>query len=138
MPCRQRPVAGLPTVSGALGREPTITIGKDLIEPTVNSVHILARGTGAPVRAGSLLGQLVVTDWKQSQTQSTWSDKATPADASSTGLQQITVDATGALKGLIGVPLGSRVLVLIAPSTDSSTGQTAAAAVAVLDVVAQV
>ena len=53
------------------------------------------------------------------------------------GLQSITVAADSAISGLIGQPLGSRVLVLIAPSTDSSTGQTSASAVAVLDLVAQ-
>ena len=132
-------VKGLPTVTGALGKEPKITIPKGLAQPTTNRVDILAKGTGAKLVAGSVLAQLVVTDWTQSQTQSTWpkAGSAATANASTTGLQQITIDTTGALKGLVGVPIGSRVLVEIAASPASSTGQTSAAAVAVLDIVAQ-
>ncbi len=125
-------------VTGELGKEPTITLPKGLAEPKTSQVYVLAKGTGAKVKAGSVLAQLVVTDWTKSQTQSTWPKAGAAATSSSTtGLQQITVDATGALKGLIGVPLGSRVLVEIPASTDSTTGQSQAAAVAVLDLVAQ-
>ncbi len=130
---------GVPTVSGAPGKEPKITIAKGLTEPKTNAVYILAKGTGAKLKAGPVLAQLVVTDWTQSQRQSTWPKTgaaAAAADPASTGLQQISVDATGALKGLIGVPIGSRVLVLIAASKDTS-GQQQAGAVAVVDVVAQ-
>ncbi|MDQ2740186.1 MAG: FKBP-type peptidyl-prolyl cis-trans isomerase [Actinomycetota bacterium] len=131
---------GVPTVSGAPGKEPTITIPKGLKEPTANSVHVLAKGTGPAVKEGSVLAQLVVTDWTKSQTQSTYPKKAgTPASANpgSTGLQKIPVDKTGALKGLVGLPIGSRVLVLIAATTDPSTGQKQPAAIAVVDLVAQ-
>ena len=125
-----------PVVTGALGKEPKITIPKTLAEPTKGQVYVLAKGTGAKLKAGSVLAQLVVTDWTQSQTQSTW-PKAGVAPTASTGLQQITVDATGALKLLIGIPLGSRVMVEIPGTTDASTGQKSATAVAVLDLVAQ-
>ena len=131
---------GAPTVTGALGKEPKITVPKGLAEPTTNAIYIIAKGTGAKVKAGNVLAQLVVTDWTQTQTQSTWPKTgatAATADPSTTGLQQITVDATGSLKGLIGLPLGSRVLVHIAPATDQSTGQQQAGALAVLDLVAQ-
>ena len=125
-----------PVVTGELGKEPKITIPKGLAEPKTNQVYVLAKGTGAKVKAGSVLAQLVVTDWAQTQSQSTWA-KPGAAVSSTTGLQQITVDTTGALKGLVGVPLGSRVLVEIAATTDASTGQSQAGAVAVLDLVAQ-
>ena len=143
----QKLPADVPQVSGALGHEPKITIGKSLKEPTKNAVYVVAKGTGAAVKAGTVLAQLVVTDWAQSQTQSTWKTSAAPgssaassaaaADAASKGLQSITVAAGSAIAGLVGIPLGSRVLVLIAPSTDQSTGQASATAVAVLDLVAQ-
>ena len=131
---------GAPTVTGALGKEPKITVPKGLAEPTTNAVYLLAKGTGAKLKAGNVLAQLVVTDWAQTQTQSTWPKTgaaAATADPSTTGLQQITVDATGSLKGLVGIPLGSRVLVHIAPTTDQSTGQQQPGALAVLDLVAQ-
>ncbi|GGM07471.1 FKBP-type peptidyl-prolyl cis-trans isomerase [Nakamurella endophytica] len=135
----QKLPAGLPTISGAPGKEPTITIPKGLAEPKTNSVHVVDKGTGAPVKAGGVLVQLVVRDWAGTQTQSTWPPKkgAAATESSSQGLQQITVSADGALAGLVGVPLGSRVLVLIAGSTDQSTGQTQSAAAAVVDLVAQ-
>ena len=136
-----QPVAkGAPTVTGALGKEPKVTVPKGLTEPTTNAVYIIAKGTGPKLKAGNVLAQLVVTDWTQSQTQSTWPKTGTAAakaDPSTIGLQQISVDATGSLKGLIGIPIGSRVLVHIAPSTNSSTGQQQAGALAVLDLVAQ-
>ena len=131
---------GVPTVSGAPGKEPKITVPKGLAEPKTTSVYILAKGTGPKLVAGKLLAQLVVTDWAQSQTQSTWPKTGAAAagqTASTTGLQQISVDTTGSLKGLIGIPLGSRVLVHIAPTTDQSTGQPQAGALAVIDLVAQ-
>ena len=131
---------GLPTVSGALGKEPKITIPKGLAEPKTGGAYLLAKGTGAKVKAGEVLAQLVVTDWAQSQpAQSTYPKTgaaAASANPSSTGLQKITVDATGALKGLIGQPLGSRVLVLV-PSTTDASGQPQAGVVAVVDLVAQ-
>ena len=143
----QKLPADVPQVSGALGQEPKVTIAKSLKEPTKNAVYIVAKGTGPAVKAGTVLAQLVVTDWTQTQTQSTWktaaasgssaASSAAAADAASKGLQSITVAAGSPIAGLVGVPLGSRVLVLIAPSTDQSTGQASATAVAVLDLVAQ-
>jgi len=125
-----------PVVTGALGKEPKITIPKGLAQPTKGQVYVLAKGTGAKVKAGTVLAQLVVTDWTASQTQSTW-PKAGAAPTATTGLQQITVDTTGALKQLIGIQLGSRVLIEIPGSTDPNSGQSQAAAVAVADLVAQ-
>lgn len=130
---------GVPTVTGALGKEPKITIPKGLAEPKKNAAYVLAKGTGPKIKAGSVLAQLVVSDWTQAQVQSTYpkTGAAAAADPASTGLQQISVDTTGALKDLIGVPVGSRVLVLIAGSADQSTGQKQPSAVAVVDLVAQ-
>ena len=143
----QKLPADVPQVSGALGQEPKITIGKSLKEPTKNAVYVVAKGTGAAVKAGTVLAQLVVTDWAQSQTQSTWktpassassaASSAAAANAASKGLQSITVSADSAISGLIGLPFGSRVLVMIAPSTDQSSGQASPSAVAVIDLVAQ-
>lgn len=135
---KQQLPAGLPTVTGDLGKEPKITIPAGTAKPTKNAVHVIAKGTGPAVKEGNVLAQLVLTDWGQTQTNSTWpSASDSGADAASKGLQQLPVQAGGPLEGLVGVPVGSRVMVLIAPSTDSSTGQTTDAAVAVVDIVAQ-
>lgn len=134
----------VPQVSGALGHEPKITIAKGLAEPTVNKVYLVAKGTGPAVKAGSVLAQLVVSDWAQTQVSSTWpaAAGATPTAADATadnnkGLQSITVSADSPIKDLIGIPMGSRVLVVLAASTSSTTGQSSSSAAAVVDLVAQ-
>lgn len=49
--------AGLPTVSGKLGAEPSITVPKSLPAPTASKMVVLAKGTGAPAQAGDVLVQ---------------------------------------------------------------------------------
>ena len=147
----QKLPADVPQVTGAPGQEPKIVIAPTLKEPTKNAAYLVAKGTGAKVAAGTLLVQLVVTDWKKTQTQSTWpaaagasSSAAAGADPSqpgasqdSKGVQEIQVSADSPIAGLIGMPMGSRALVLIAPSKDPQSGQTQPSAVAVVDLVAQ-
>ncbi|MTD13338.1 hypothetical protein GIS00_05170 [Nakamurella sp. YIM 132087] len=142
-PNKDLPKTGIPKVTGKLGEEPTIEIG-DAPEPTKAEVIVLATGTGEKVVAGDVVGQLVVTAWDGSQTTSTWASETDDgADPSTKGLQKITA-AVGTdgqesvTEGLIGVPIGSRVMILLPGTSDSTTGQTSTAAVAVMDIVAQV
>ena len=140
----QKLPADVPQVTGAPGQEPKIDIPASLKEPTKNATYLVDKGTGAKVKAGTLLVQLVVTDWKKTQTQSTWPaapGASTPAGANtseaSKGLQTIQVSADSPIAGLIGLPMGSRALVLIAPTKDPQSGQAQPSAVAVVDLVAQ-
>ncbi len=142
----QKLPADVPQVTGAPGQEPKIVIAPTLKEPTKNATYLVDKGNGAKVKDGTLLVQLVVTDYKQTQTQSTWPAAAgasssaaagpSPSQASK-GLQSIQVSANSPIAGLIGLPLGSRALVLIAPAKDPQSGQAQPSAVAVVDLVAQ-
>ena len=97
------------TVSGELGSEPTISVTSGAKEPTEPEVIVLARGTGQPLPANSTAGaNLAFSTWDGSQTGSTWKE----------GVVQ-TVQ-TAQLKGLEGVPTGSRVVVLTPPAQDGS------------------
>ncbi len=135
---------GLPTVGGDLGKEPTITIGSAQ-QPSSNGVYVLAKGTGPAIVAGTVLCQLVETDWgTDGTTTSTWGTAAAGDSSSTKGLQAIPITATDASTGspsltaaLIGLPVGSRVMLVVPPSTDSSTGSTTPAAALVIDLVAQ-
>ena len=57
--------------------------------------------------------------------------------ASGTGPQELPVATGGPFAGLVGVPLGSRVLVQVPGQTDQSTGQPSPAIAAVVDLLVQ-
>lgn len=99
-----------PVVEGELGSSFTITVPAGAAEPTESSVAVLARGTGAPITVGTVIVQYAWTAWDGSEGQSTWEVGAP------TTLQ---IGGGGPFDALEGVPLGSRVLVLIPASTDS-------------------
>jgi peptidylprolyl isomerase len=137
----QKLPAGLPTVTGAPGSEPKISVGS-AAAPSGTKAYVIAKGTGPAVVEGNILAQLVVTDWAGSQTSSTWG-KASATDTSQKGLTELqvvksTASAPSPTGDLVGIPVGSRVLLLLPATTDSSTGQQQSAAAAVIDIVAQV
>ena len=110
------------SVSGNLGEAATLSIDESAAEPTEYEVIVLARGSGAPLEIGSsFLAHVAGSPWpggdqqQASQPSSTW-DQNSP--------QVIVVDDQQ-LKGLVGVPAGSRVVVLV--PKDDSTGVPAGA-----------
>ena len=117
VPQAQDPAA--PQVGGDLGGPPTLTIPAGLAEPTEAKTTVIAQGTGAPVAAGDVYGQYGVWDWTGKQQVASWEQ---------TGPQKIPVAAeTPQLAGLIGIPLGSRVLLQI--PADEASGSPASAIV---------
>lgn len=95
----------LPQVGGEIGGVPTLTIPAGLAEPTEVSTTVIARGTGAAVTDGDLYAQYGVYDWQGVQQVATWEDQ---------GPQQITLSAdVPELAGLVGLPLGTRVLLQV-------------------------
>ena len=129
-----------PVVGGELGSLPTVTIPAGLAEPTANSTTVIATGTGPAVTAGEVLAQYVAVSWDGQPVGTTWPDAAAdPATQTTAGPQQISIATGSPFEGLVGVPVGSRVLVQIpAAAADASTGGQATPAIAaVLDVVAQ-
>lgn len=132
-----QPVAAkTPKVTGALGSSPTITIPKGTPPPTKVSTYLLAKGTGAPITKGLLVVQYAAVDWTGKLLQSTW-HQGIPAGVTVTGASG---SQAGPLDALIGVPVGSRVLIDVPPTTTSSGAKanpaTASNAI-VIDVVAQ-
>ncbi|WP_194785152.1 FKBP-type peptidyl-prolyl cis-trans isomerase [Actinomyces haliotis] len=116
------------TVTGDLGAAATIKVNDGATEPTKTEVIVLAKGTGPAVtEKDSLLINMAYTDWKNSGTQSSWdADQAQPIDMST---------ATG-LKDLVGVPVGSRVVVLLPGSTSTAdaSGTSSSAYAYVMDI----
>jgi peptidylprolyl isomerase len=103
----QPAVAGEPTITGALATRPTIKIPAGLAKPAKQSTHILAKGSGALVGKELAIVQYEVIDWTGAGVASTWADKS-PA-----GVNVGEAGSGGAFDGLVGVPIGSRVLILL-------------------------
>jgi peptidylprolyl isomerase len=129
--------AGGPQVSGALGTAPTVSIPAGLAEPTTPSVTVLAKGTGAAVKNGQLLAQYVAVNWTGELAGSTWLGAPGVTGQPSTGPREIPVTTGKSFAGLIGVPLGSRVLVQLPATTNTKTGKPVPATASVLDLLAQ-
>jgi len=102
------------TVSGAFGTAPTVTLLSSK-PPTITEVSVVSKGTGAVVKVGELA---VVDDygrtWRSAATfQDTFGD-AEPPDTLPVGTGNIPLE--GLDRALVGVPIGSRVLVVLPPS----------------------
>jgi len=102
------------TVSGAFGTTPTVKLLSSK-PPKITEVSVVSRGTGAAVKVGELA---VVDDygrtWRSPATfQDTFGDAEAP-DTLPVGTGNIQL--TGLDRALVGVPVGSRVLVLLPPS----------------------
>lgn len=126
----------LPKVTGSLGAAPTITIPKNTPPPTKVSTYVLDKGTGPAIAKGLLVVQYAAVNWTGKVLQSTW-QQGIPAGVTVTGGSGAQA---GPLDALIGVPVGSRVLIDV-PATASSSGGKSNPAVdsnaIVIDVVAQ-
>jgi peptidylprolyl isomerase len=116
----QQTPSGLPKVSGALGSEPKITVPNNLTEPTKTSVTVLAKGSGAPVKAGDVVMQYVATSWDGTKTEKSWPDPSGTDATAGDGPRSFPISADSAFAPLIGIPIGSRVLMTMA--ADSSNG----------------
>jgi len=101
---------GAVTVSGSLSSVPKITIPSGAAQPKNASLSMLSKGHGVNIRAGLVVLQTVVTNWKGAVQASTWTI-GTP-DAETIG----QVSSPSLLDKLIGHPLGSRFLALLPKS----------------------
>jgi peptidylprolyl isomerase len=127
-----------PQVTGELGTAPTLTIPAGTAEPTAASATVIATGTGPAVTDGQVLAQYDAVTWDGQPYASTWPNSAAAQQGAPTGPQAIPVATGGPFAGLAGIPVGSRVLVVISGQADPSTGQTQPAIAAVVDIVAQI
>ena len=106
------------SVTGALTGAPTVKILKGGKAPTKQSITVISKGTGKPVVAGTVVVQYVAASWAGQTIDSTW------ATGSPAAFPVGSTSGPSVFDKLIGVPVGSRVLLLI----PSQTGQTSASA----------
>jgi peptidylprolyl isomerase len=101
-------------VTGAFGAEPTITLGAGQ-PPATTQVTVVSKGTGRVLQAGDLA---VVDDygrtWRSPTTFQNTFKTTTPPDTLPVGTGKL--ELPGLDKALVGVPAGSRVLVVLPPS----------------------
>ncbi len=117
------------TVTGALGARPKITVAKGATTPTAAKATVLAKGSGAPAKAGLVVMQYEASYYSGTLLDSTY-ERGYPV---STAIG--TSGSTSPFDSLIGVPIGSRVLIttpIQTPDGESTTG-----AAIVVDLIAQ-
>lgn len=102
------------SVSGAFGTAPTIKLVGSK-PPTTTEVSVVSRGTGPALKAGELA---VVDDygitWRSSTPFQNTFTKAAPPDTLPVGTGRLGL--LGLDRALVGVPAGSRVLVILPPN----------------------
>ncbi len=110
-------------VSGAFGSAPTIKLISKT-PPTITEVSVISRGSGVPVKVGDLA---VVDDygrtWRNAATFQNTFTTANPPDTLPVGTGAI--ELKGLDKALVGVPVGSRVLVVLPPAAGFANVTTA-------------
>ena len=84
-----------------------------------------------------MLVQYTAVTWTGETARQHLADAGDPAATSGTGPQELPVAAGGPFAGLVGVPLGSRVLVQVPGQTDPQTGQASPAIAAVVDLLSR-
>jgi peptidylprolyl isomerase len=128
----QKLPSGIPVVTGPLGAPPKLTIPKGLKPPSKTAVVLLDKGHGAKATAGMMILQYVVVQWSTGKVvESTWTTGTPDGE-----LIGPSVEGSSVLDGLVGMPIGSRLLLEI-PTLTTSSGTTPAAAIS-LDIVAEV
>jgi FKBP-type peptidyl-prolyl cis-trans isomerase len=107
----------LPTVTANAGQAPAITVPKKTAPPAKLSVTTLIKGTGPKLATGdTVVAQYVGSNWRTGKVfSSTW-----PSAQSPSGLP-FSFQLGGKLlagwnQGLVGVPVGSRVMLVIPPA----------------------
>ena len=124
--------ASLPQVQGSLVTPPRITFPAGVRIPAKRETVVVARGTGEPLKQGTAILQYYSVDWRDTFVASTW------VSGTATSMPVGNADsATGGLfDGLVGLPIGSRVLI-VAPGAAGPT-QAASTAVVAVDILDQV
>lgn len=96
------PPSGI-TVGGELGALPTVSVAKGTAEPKDTRTTVLATGTGEKLPEGLAILQYVAVDWDDQPVESTWDTPPAPASLAKSG-------GGTPFDSLVGVPIGSRVL----------------------------
>jgi FKBP-type peptidyl-prolyl cis-trans isomerase len=116
----------LPTVQAASGGSPTITVPKSA-PPAKLIVSTLIKGTGTPVKSGqTIIVRYVGSIWRTGQVfNNNWPSASSPT--APPNAFQLGHLIPGWNTGLVGVPVGSRVMLVIPPAEGyGKTGQKSA------------
>ena len=115
------------TISGELGQPAKLSIGADAAQPAKSEVIVLARGSGPAIKESSTAVMNIAGNyWDGSHPSNTWEQHA----AESINMAQ----AQQSVPGLIGVPEGSRIVVLMPPVQATGQQQGIPASAYVMDV----
>ncbi len=106
----QQVPAGWPTVGGELGALPTITIPATLPEPAQPGATLVATGTGEPAAEGQVLAQYYATSWDGTHTEQSWPDPTGADPTAGSGPQALPLNSSSPFAAVLGMPIGSRVL----------------------------
>jgi peptidylprolyl isomerase len=120
------------TVKGALSAQPTVTVVKGSATPKAAKTVVLAKSTGAKITAGLVVLQYQAIYYTGEVADSTFERGQPQATTVGASAGSTTVSP---FDGLIGVPIGSRVLITTPAQT--SAGATTGLAI-VADVIAEV
>lgn len=115
------------TITGDLGEATTVTIDPASPMPTEDKLTVLARGTGEPVERGLVLAQFTPGNWAQTLSEGTWVSGG--ASTIPTGTTDTVLDE------LVGLPLGSRVMIEYTPGASETPEEDAV--IVVVDVIDQ-
>jgi FKBP-type peptidyl-prolyl cis-trans isomerase len=107
----------LPTVTAKTGQAPVVTVPTKKSPPTKLSVTVLNKGTGPKLATGdTAVTQYVGVIWRTGKVFSTsWPSSSEP-ESTPFSFQLGTGVVAGFSDGLKGVPVGSRVMIVIPPS----------------------
>jgi peptidylprolyl isomerase len=105
----------LPKITMAAGTGPTITIPKTA-PPTKLVVTTLIKGTGAPLKAGqAIVVRYVASIWRTGKVfNDNWPSVSTPTAAPNVFTLGQLIPAWNT--GLVGIPVGSRVMLVVPPA----------------------
>jgi peptidylprolyl isomerase len=120
------------TVTGALGAQPTVTVVKGSATPKAAKVVVLAKSTGAAVTAGLVVLQYQAVYYTGAVADSTFERGQPQATTVGASAGSTTVSP---FDGMIGIPIGSRVLITTPAQTEA--GATTGLAI-VADIIAEV
>jgi peptidylprolyl isomerase len=105
---------GLPTVTGAFGTKPTVTIPSSSAAPTTLQTKVVQKGSGAAVASGDVVDvDYVGQIWKTAKVFDSSFESGRTAAAFPVGTGQVI---EGFDKGIVGQTIGSRVLLVIPPA----------------------
>ena len=129
----QNAVTAPVTVKGALGAQPTITVVKGSATPKAAKTVVLAKSTGAKVTPGLVVLQYQAIYYSGEVADSTF-ERGQP-QATTVGATTAGSTTVSPFDGMIGLPIGSRVLITTPAQT--SAGATTGLAI-VADIIAEV